>query len=192
MQLQCFFILFHAAAAAYAVLFLHPYYGSNDEFSLAAIASGAYGDYTHYFIYLHSGFGWILKVFYMCMPGVNWYTIVMYGLIFLSLTTVGCTWIRCSEKTGTVLSVMLVLACVCPLYVEMQYTKTAAVVTAAGYFPFKKKNKKKKKKGGGGGAGKGFILFCSVKTGASGRYWEEFFFCCWEAGFVFRLLVWSV
>ena len=132
-QLQCLFVLFHAAAVAYAVLFLHPYYGSNDEFSLAAIASGAYGDYTHYFIYLHSGFAWILKAFYMCMPDVNWYTIVMYGLIFLSLTTVGCTWIRCSEKTGTVLSVMLTLACVCPLYVEMQYTKTAAVVTAAGY-----------------------------------------------------------
>ena len=125
-QLQCLFVLFHAAAVAYAVLFLHPYYGSNDEFSLAAIASGAYGDYTHYFIYLHSGFAWILKAFYMCMPDVNWYTIVMYGLIFLSLTTVGCTWIRCSEKTGTILSVMLTLACVCPLYVEMQYTKTAA------------------------------------------------------------------
>ena len=113
-QLQCLFVLFHAAAVAYAVLFLHPYYGSNDEFSLAAIASGAYGDYTHYFIYLHSGFAWILKAFYMCMPDVNWYTIVMYGLIFLSLTTVGCTWIRCSEKTGTILSVMLTLACVCP------------------------------------------------------------------------------
>lgn len=31
------------------------------------------------------------------------------------------------------MSVMLVMACVQPLYVEMQYTKTAAAVTAAGY-----------------------------------------------------------
>ncbi|MBS6396521.1 MAG: hypothetical protein KH452_05160 [Clostridiales bacterium] len=132
-QLQCLFVLFHVLAVAYAVLFLHPYYGSNDEFSLAAIASGAYGDYTHYFIYLHSGFAWLMKLFYLLMPSLNWYTILMYGMIFLSLTAVGFTWIRRSPRTGVVLSLMLVLASLQPLYVELQYTKTAAVVTAAGY-----------------------------------------------------------
>lgn len=131
--MQCLFVLFHILMVAYAILFLHPYYGSNDEFSLAAIASGAYGDYTWYFIYLHSGFAWILRAFYTILPGINWYTLVMYGLLFLSLTLIGCTWIRRSEKTGWILSVMLVLACVQPLYVEMQYTKTAAVVSTAGY-----------------------------------------------------------
>lgn len=132
-RLSCLFILFHILVVAYAILFLHPYYGSNDEFSLAAIASGAYGDYTQYFIYLHSGFAWLMKLFYLCVPGLNWYTLIMYGLIFLSLTAIGCTWIRRFGKTGTVLAFMLVLACAQPLYVEMQYTKTAAVVTAAGY-----------------------------------------------------------
>lgn len=132
-QLQGLFVLFHILVVAYAILFLHPYYGSNDEFSLAAIASGAYGDYTQYFIYLHSGFGWLLKLFRLWIPGWNWYTLVMYGLIFLSLTAVGCIWIRSSKKTGMILALMLVLACAEPLYVEMQYTKTAAVVTAAGY-----------------------------------------------------------
>lgn len=132
-QLQMCFIVLHILVVAYAVLFLHPYYGSNDEFSLAAIASGAYGDYTQYFIYLHSGFAWLLKAFYLCIPGLNWYTIVMYGLIFLSMSVIGCTWIRRFERTGMVMSVMLILACAQPLYVELQYTKTAAVVTAAGY-----------------------------------------------------------
>ena len=117
----------------YAVTFLHPYYGSNDEFTLAAIASGAYGSYTQYFIYLHSAFGWILKCFYMLFPSVNCYTMVMYGLIFLSLSAIGCTWITRWKKIGTVMAVMLVLAGLSPLYVELQYTKTAAVVTAAGY-----------------------------------------------------------
>ena len=63
-RLQCLFVLIHVAAVAYAVVFLHPFYGSNDEFTLAAIASGAYGDYTQYFIYIHSGFGQLLKLFY--------------------------------------------------------------------------------------------------------------------------------
>ncbi|MBR5508855.1 MAG: hypothetical protein IKV59_02250 [Lachnospiraceae bacterium] len=132
-HMQVMFILFHICMVAYAILFLHPYYGSNDEFSLAAIASGAYGDYTHYFIYLHSGFAWILKFFYTLLPSLNWYTLVMYGLIFLSLTLVGCLWIRRAPRTGAIMAVLLVLACTQPLYVEMQYTKTAAVVTAAGY-----------------------------------------------------------
>lgn len=132
-HLICLFLLLHIAAVGYAVTFLHPYYGSNDEFTLAAIASGAYGSYTQYFIYLHSAFGWILKCFYMLFPSVNCYTIVMYGLIFLSLSAIGCTWITRWEKIGAVMAVMLVLAGLSPLYVELQYTKTAAVVTAAGY-----------------------------------------------------------
>lgn len=132
-HLICLFLLLHIAAVGYAVTFLHPYYGSNDEFTLAAIASGAYGNYTQYFIYLHSAFGLILKCFYMLFPSVNCYTIVMYGLIFLSLSAIGCTWITRWKKIGAVMAVMLVLAGLSPLYVELQYTKTAAVVTAAGY-----------------------------------------------------------
>lgn len=132
-HLICLFLLLHIAAVGYAVTFLHPYYGSNDEFTLAAIASGAYGSYTQYFIYLHSAFGWILKCFYMLFPSVNCYTIVMYGLIFLSLSAIGCIWITRWKKIGAVMAVMLVLAGLSPLYVELQYTKTAAVVTAAGY-----------------------------------------------------------
>lgn len=132
-HLICLFLLLHIAAVGYAVTFLHPYYGSNDEFILAAIASGAYGSYTQYFIYLHSAFGWILKCFYMLFPSVNCYTMVMYGLIFLSLSAIGCTWITRWKKIGAVMAVMLVLAGLSPLYVELQYTKTAAVVTAAGY-----------------------------------------------------------
>lgn len=146
-HLQALFILFHVLVVAYAILFLHPYYGSNDEFSLAAIASGAYGDYTHYFIYLHSGFAWILKFFYSLVPGLNWYTLVMYGLIFLSLSAIVCTWIRRSPKVGAIMSVMLVLFAAQPLYVEFQYTKTAAAVTAAGYV----------------------LLFCSGKKDEAGR-----------------------
>lgn len=132
-HLICLFLLLHITAVGYAVTFLHPYYGSNDEFTLAAIASGAYGSYTQYFIYLHSAFGWILKCFYMLFPSVNCYTMVMYGLIFLSLSAIGCTWITRWKKIGAVMAVMLVLAGLSPLYVELQYTKTAAVVTAAGY-----------------------------------------------------------
>lgn len=132
-RMQFLFLLFHIGMVAYAVLFLHPFYGSNDEFSLAAIASGAYGSYTTYFVYLHSAYAWLLKCFYLLAPGLNWYTLVSYGLIFLSLSAVGLVWIRNSGKTGLILAVMLVLAGTQPLYVEMQYTKTAAVVTAAGY-----------------------------------------------------------
>lgn len=130
---QVCFLVFQILTVAYAVLFLHPYYGSNDEFSLAAIASGAYGSYTHFFIYIHSGFAWILKAFYLLAPGLNWYTLVMYGMIFLSLTAIGFTWIGQNKRTGLALSIMLSLCSLWPLYVEMQYTKTAAVVTAAGY-----------------------------------------------------------
>lgn len=132
-QMQCMFTAFHVLVMLYAALFLHPFYGSNDEFTLAAIASGAYGDYTQYFIYIHSGFGWILKFFYTLIPGINWYTLIMYGLIFVSLSSAGWIWIERSKRTGLILAVMLVLACAQPLYVEFQYTKTAAVVTAAGY-----------------------------------------------------------
>ena len=105
-QMWGLFFVGHLLVLLYAVLFLHPFYGSNDEFTLAAIASGAYGEYTQYFIYLHSGFGWILKGFYMLMPGVNWYSIVMYGLIFLSLSVIGGVWIQRARRVGGILAVL--------------------------------------------------------------------------------------
>ena len=132
-QVQILFLIFHMIMVAYAVTCLHPYYGSNDEFTLAAIASGAYGSYTWYFIYLHSAFAWILRFFYTLYPAWNWYTLVMYGLIFISLSAIGCTWIRKSKRIGGIMAVLLVLASLSPMYVEFQYTKTAALVTAAGY-----------------------------------------------------------
>ncbi len=132
-QMQCLFLAFHGIVLLYVVYFLHPYYGSNDEFSLAAIASGAYGEPSWYFIYLHSGFGWLLKGLYLLAPGLNCYTFAMYGTIFLSLTAIGFVWIGCAKKTGMIMALMLTLACLHPLYVELQYTKTAAVATAAGY-----------------------------------------------------------
>ena len=152
-QWKYLFVLFHLLAVVYAVFFLHPYYGSNDEFTLASIASGAYGSMSWYFIYMHSGFGWLLKLFYLLVPGLNWYTIVMYAVIFLSLTAVGFTWISRSERVGTILSVLLVLASLQPLYVEMQYTKTAAAVTAAGYVWLLCRNRRKE-------AGAGAALEC--------------------------------
>ncbi len=132
-QVQILFLIFHMIMVAYAVTCLHPYYGSNDEFTLAAIASGAYGSYTWYFIYLHSAFAWILRFFYTLYPAWNWYTLVMYGLIFISLSAIGCTWIRRSKRIGGIMAVLLVLVSLSPMYVEFQYTKTAALVTAAGY-----------------------------------------------------------
>ncbi len=132
-RLCTLFVVFQILLLFYAVFFLHPYYASNDEFTLAAIASGAYGGDTWYFIYIHSAFGWILKAFYALLPNVNCYTLVMYALIFLSVMGIGFTWIRKNGWTGAVLAFMLALASLSPLYVEFQYTKTAAVVTAAGY-----------------------------------------------------------
>ncbi len=132
-QICVLLVIFQALLLAYAILFLHPYYGSNDEFTLAAIASGAYGSYTWYFVYLHSGFAWILRAFYALAPGLNCYTLVMYALIFLSVSAIGFTWIRKNGRIGALLAFLLALASLQPLYVEMQYTKTAAIVTAAGY-----------------------------------------------------------
>ena len=132
-QICILFAAFQALLLAYAVFFLHPYYGSNDEFTLSAIASGAYGGDTWYFIYIHSAFGWILKAFYMLLPNVNCYTLVMYALIFLSVTAIGFAWIRKNGRVGVLLAFMLALASLSPLYVEFQYTKTAAIVTTAGY-----------------------------------------------------------
>ncbi|MDO4261974.1 MAG: hypothetical protein Q4C82_07835 [Eubacteriales bacterium] len=132
-QAKILFLIFHMAAVAYAVFFLHPYYGSNDEFTLAAIASGAYGSSPWYFIYINFLFGWLLRCFYLLFPAWNWYTLVMYGLIFLSLTAIGFTWIGRFRRTGWIMAAVLTLAALSPLYVEMQYTKTAAIVTAAGY-----------------------------------------------------------
>ena len=64
------------------------YYSTNDDTIMNMIAAGAYGESSQYLIYNNIIFGYILKVLYTIIPGINWYLWVYLFFNLLSVITI--------------------------------------------------------------------------------------------------------
>ena len=127
-----------AAAVNAALLFLcivvcNPGFESNDDLAMAQIASGARYAPDAHLVFINIIIGKVLAALYVLVPGVSWYVWSQWFLIFLSLTAVTYVLIRKSENKVLlflVASTLLGIGYEC--YIALQFTKTAAVVAAAG------------------------------------------------------------
>ena len=114
-----------------SVLLFHPFFEENDDAFLAMIAEGAYGTRESHLIYVSSVLGRLLTLLYSVLPAIRWHCVLQYAFLFLAYCAV--TVILCRRRHGKLLSVLLLLCTFYESYVSLQYTKTAAVVTAAGF-----------------------------------------------------------
>lgn len=114
-----------------SVLLFHPFFEENDDAFLAMIAEGAYGTRESHLIYVSSVLGRLLTLLYSVLPAIRWHCVLQYAFLFLAYCAV--TAVLCRRRHGRLLSVLLLLCTFYESYVSLQYTKTAAVVTAAGF-----------------------------------------------------------
>ncbi len=114
-----------------SVLLFHPFFEENDDAFLALIAEGAYGMRESHLIYVNCVLGRFLTLLYSALPAIRWYSVLQYTFLFLAYCAV--TAILCRRRNGKLLSVLLLLCTFYESYVSLQYTKTAAFVTAAGF-----------------------------------------------------------
>ncbi len=112
------------------VLFV-PHFEENDDAFLAMISEGAYGNRDYHLIYTNGLLGRI----YVALSGicgcVRWHSVLQYAFLFIGFTLF--TYIFCKRYNGKVLAVFFDLALFYELYVSIQYSKTAAFVSAAGF-----------------------------------------------------------
>lgn len=108
-------------------------YGTNDDATIANIASGAYGPDRVHLVYVNILFGCLLRPLYFLREGVNWYVLAQLAL----LTASGAALCRLAMRRfggamGAALFCALALPFALELVYDLQYVKTAGVCLAAG------------------------------------------------------------
>lgn len=113
-------------------------YEVSDDFVMASILSGAYGDSQNpQMIFVNVIIGYLLLPFYRIFPRVSWYFIAQLLLVFISSTSI--TWLllkKVERIKAVMLSVLLILFFTNDAYILMQFTKTAMYAIMAGSMIF--------------------------------------------------------
>ena len=120
------------------VFFCDMKYEVSDDFIMASIMSGAYGDAPNpQMIFVNVIIGYLLLPLYYLFPQISWYFVAEVFLIFVSSTTVTYVLFEKLEKEkALMLSVLLILFFSNDAYILVQFTKTAMFAVMAGAMLF--------------------------------------------------------
>lgn len=109
-----------------------------DDIFMSGILSGMYGNgYNVHLTFVNALYGYCLLPLYHLFPKINWYYIGEMASVFISLTIVGYIVInKVGEKWGAILVTAIVALCASEFYLAIQFTKCAAMLSAAGMLAF--------------------------------------------------------
>lgn len=116
----------------------HLRFAAIDDFFMAGILSGIYGnEYNVHLPFVNAIYAYCLLPLYHLFPKICWYYVGELASVFISLTcivyllikTVGTRW-------GVVLGTLFVAVCAKDLYVTVQFTLCAEVLSATGMLLF--------------------------------------------------------
>lgn len=108
---------------------------SGDDSVMMSIASGAYGEYSSYIVFSNIFYGKLIVLLNRFISSVNWYYMIPIILNFISFTCLYYVLIKKTNiKLGTIIFIILFLFLGFEIYINYQFTKTAAFLSAVGCF----------------------------------------------------------
>ncbi len=115
--------------------FFCPLYEENDDFGISCIASGLYGtEYMQYLIYSNIIYGYFLKVFGLIFSGGNWYVIMQYLLLTVSVIAIFyCFSFRFPFHIVVCANMLFWYMGFLQQIRRIQFTRTASVLCIAGF-----------------------------------------------------------
>lgn len=148
-------IALNAVALIISLFVYKPFFEENDDAFLSMIAEGAYGVREPHLIYTNIILGRLYKALYTLCPVIRWHSILQYIFLFTALSTLTTillkrgdgspfhfasdgdgflgTFFRTLRSRDIILPIIFILGISYEAYVSLQYSKTAALVSAAGY-----------------------------------------------------------
>ena len=120
------------------LLFCDIKYEVSDDFLMASIMSGAYGDAPNpHMIFINILWGYIMLPFYYAFPGISWYLIFQLVLINISLILVSYMLLKEMERPIALLLIAILLTFFADdAYILVQFTKTAMLAVMGGGIVF--------------------------------------------------------
>lgn len=116
------------------VIFCQPAYETNDDFGMGVIAIGGYGTDSSHLIFSNILLGWILKLFYLIIPVINWYIVLQYIAVAVCYSVVE-TFIE-NKRGNLAASITCILLWIFVIYDEIrfiQFTRTAYLLSIVGF-----------------------------------------------------------
>lgn len=127
-------LLLNLCFLIFIILFCDMKYEVSDDFIMAGIVSGAYGNgYNPHLLFSNIIIGYILVLFYKAIPIVSWYFVGQILLCYTSFVAITYVIFKKNNKwIATIVSLVFISYFSDDVYVLVQFTKTASLAMAAG------------------------------------------------------------
>lgn len=126
-----FAILINIVVLLLAVFLFRPFFEESDDVSMALIVEGAQGQPSPYQVFTNIILGNVVCAFQSVIPAVRWHSVFQYVFLLLANTTF--SYILTGRKNGKLMAALYLMGSFYETYVALQFTKTAAVITAIGF-----------------------------------------------------------
>ena len=131
----CFAIAANLLLLLLLLLIFRPIFETNDDIGLMNLVNGAKKVYDPHMVYSNYVWGLILSVCYRICQWMPWYTLGEYALLFLAFTAIVYVIVcRAGNISSLWIGILTISVFGYEGYVKFQYTKTAGIVSAAGFF----------------------------------------------------------
>ena len=111
-------------------------YDTNDDFVMAGIVQGAYGQPNPHTVYINILLGYALSRLSRIIPAIPWYPVFMYACLISSSIIIGYLILKKTVNNLIPISLYLIFLFVFEsnLFISPQFTKTAAIMACTGVF----------------------------------------------------------
>ncbi len=108
---------------------------NNDDYIIHSITSGAYGKASPELAHTNILYGQFLVLMQTWVPGVNWFELINYVLLFFSTCFLSyCIWDRNRSAAGAVLAAAYALFVGPQCYLQLHNSKVIPYIAAAGLY----------------------------------------------------------
>ena len=129
-----FSLLVNAVLLLYFLILFYCCFETDDDYTMKMIVSGVFGKMDSHINFIHVFAASFLQVLYQILPSFPWYETLQYLLIFLSLSVV--TYVLLDKERNLFYDLLVYASLFVSahfLYVELQFTKTAGILTLCGH-----------------------------------------------------------
>lgn len=130
--ISCFVIVINFIFFIICNFIFEPRYETVDDFTIMKIISKLDGTYSFYSIYIHPILSFIIMLLYKTGININWYTIFLLALQFISFTIIGIIMLNKNKKIGALCYLGILTAIYSNLLLVINYTSIAAIGVLAG------------------------------------------------------------
>ena len=128
----CFVIAINAIIFIICNIVFELRYETLDDFTIMKIISKLDGTYSIYSVHIHPILSFIIMMLYKTGININWYTITMLLIQFISFTTIGIILLNKDKKIGTILYLIIASTFYTRVLCVINFTSVASVAILAG------------------------------------------------------------